>query len=267
MDLSTKNRLDFELVKRGLVKSRTKAQELIKSGYVLCNGEVVNKSGKQILATDKIIITNNDYLKYVSRGGLKLEKALTEFGVDLHNKIVMDIGSSTGGFTDCAIQHGARKVIAIDVGTEVMDKGLRSNIKVELYENTNIKDLELSFFADVDYITIDVSFISIIKVFERIAKSNIEIEIIGLIKPQFECGKEIASKYKGVILDKKIHKKVISKTISKINKLGFFLRDVISSPIKGGDGNIEYLTYFTNRTNQNQNTDLAEIINNVFKSL
>ena len=267
MNSTAKNRLDFELVEKGLVRSRTKAQEIIKNGYVLCNGEVINKSGKKVSSTDKIVILKNDYLKYVSRGGLKLEKALIEFDLDLENKTIMDIGSSTGGFTDCAIQHGARKVIAVDVGTEVMDKELKSNKKVELYENTNIKDLDLSLFEEVDYITIDVSFISIVNVFKIISRSNVKVDVIALIKPQFECGKKIASKYKGVILDKEIHKKVISETISQINRLGFFLRDMIPSPIKGGDGNIEYLSYFTNRINRNVDTDLTEIVNNAFKSL
>lgn len=261
------NRLDTELVKRGLVRSRTKAQELIKGGYVLCNNKVNNKNSSEVKDTDEITIKKNNKLKYVSRGGLKLEKALTEFDIDFHNKRIMDIGSSTGGFTDCAIQYGAKEVIAIDVGTDVMEKNLRENIKVKLYENTNIKELALAFFKDVDYIVIDVSFISIIKVFERIKESNVKIDVICLIKPQFECGKQIAKKYKGVILNREIHKQLILKVVEEINNLGFFVKNIVFSPIKGGNGNIEYLAYVTNKISHNEDFNVDSVIRRAFNSL
>lgn len=261
------NRLDIELVKRGFVRSRTKAQELIKSRYVLCNDKIVDKNSIYVSDADEIKILENDSLKYVSKGGEKLEKAIREFDLCFLNKNVMDIGSSTGGFTDCAIQNGAEEVIAIDVGTDVMDKNLRKNKKVKLYENTNIKDLSNILFKNLDYILIDVSFLSLIRVFEKIADSNIDIDVISLIKPQFECGKDIARKYKGVILNKNIHKEVIKNLVARINSLGFFLKDITFSPIKGGDGNIEYLAYFTNKINQNGDICISKTVDDAFKSL
>lgn len=261
------NRLDIELVKRGFVRSRTKAQELIKSRYVLCNDKIVDKNSIYVSDADEIKILENDSLKYVSKGGEKLEKAIREFDLCFLNKNVMDIGSSTGGFTDCAIQNGAKEVIAIDVGTDVMDKNLRKNKKVKLYENTNIKDLSNILFKNLDYILIDVSFLSLIRVFEKIADSNIDIDVISLIKPQFECGKDIARKYKGVILNKNIHKEVIKNLVARINSLGFFLKDITFSPIKGGDGNIEYLAYFTNKINQNGDICISKTVDDAFKSL
>ncbi len=261
------NRLDIELVKRGFVNSRTKAQELIKSRYVLCNNKIVDKNSIYVSDADEIKILENDSLKYVSKGGVKLEKAIREFDLCFVNKNIMDIGSSTGGFTDCAIQNGAKEVIAIDVGTDVMDKNLRKNKKVKLYENTNIKDLSNIFFKNLDYILIDVSFLSLIRVFEKIADSNIDIDVISLIKPQFECGKDIARKYQGVILNKNIHKKVIKNLVARINSLGFFVKDITFSPIKGGDGNIEYLAYFTNKIDQNGDICISKTVDDAFKSL
>jgi 23S rRNA (cytidine1920-2'-O)/16S rRNA (cytidine1409-2'-O)-methyltransferase len=176
----------------------------------------------------------------------------------------MDVGSSTGGFTDCALQHGAKEVVAIDVGRDQMDRELRDNPKVKLYEGTHIKDVPLSFFEDVDYITIDVSFISLTKVYEKIAESRVNVEVISLIKPQFECGKKIATKYRGMILDKKVHKSVLEKVIKKINNLGFFVKNLTSSPVRGGDGNIEYISYFTNKSSHNSNIEIAETVNKAF---
>ena len=136
------NRIDKEIVNRNLVASRSKVQELISNGFVECNGKIVKKSSFQVNELDEIKILENETLKYVSRGGLKLEKAINKFKIDMNNKVVMDIGSSTGGFTDCALQHGAKKVIAIDVGTDVMDKSLRLDNRIELHEKTNIKNLK-----------------------------------------------------------------------------------------------------------------------------
>jgi 23S rRNA (cytidine1920-2'-O)/16S rRNA (cytidine1409-2'-O)-methyltransferase len=257
-------RIDIELTKRGLTRSRTKAQELIEGGYVLCNGELVDKKSHLVSGIDNITIIDNETLKYVSRGGLKLEKAIEEFNIDFFNKKIMDVGSSTGGFTDCALQHGAKEVVAIDVGRDQMDRELRDNPKVKLYEGTHIKDVPLSFFEDVDYITIDVSFISLTKVYEKIAESRVNVEVISLIKPQFECGKKIATKYRGMILDKKVHKSVLEKVIKKINNLGFFVKNLTSSPVRGGDGNIEYISYFTNKSSHNSNIEIAETVNKAF---
>ena len=150
------NRIDKEIVNRKLVASRSKVQELISNGFVECNGKIVKKSSFQVNELDEIKILENETLKYVSRGGLKLEKAINKFKIDMNNKVVMDIGSSTGGFTDCALQHGAKKVIAIDVGTDVMDKSLRLDNRIELHEKTNIKNLEHKYFENIDIITTDV---------------------------------------------------------------------------------------------------------------
>ncbi|MDO5569021.1 MAG: TlyA family RNA methyltransferase, partial [bacterium] len=209
-----KNRIDKEIVARGFVPSRSKAQELINSDFIKCNGKVINKCNYLVDNSDCIEIITNDRLKYVSRGGLKLEKAITEFKIDFTDKFVMDIGSSTGGFCDCALQHGAKRIIAIDVGTDLLHDTLRKNSKIELHEQTNFKELEHKYFQNIDIITCDVSFISLKKIIEKIKQEQIKADIICLIKPQFECGKEIADKYKGIILNEKIHFEIISDLIN-----------------------------------------------------
>ena len=188
-------RLDKELVIRNLAPTRTKSQELINYNYVKVNGKIISKLAFDVKENDSIEIILNDTLKYVSRGGLKLEHAICEFNIDFNNKIIMDIGSSTGGFTDCSLKHGAKKVIAIDVGTNVMVDSLRNNPNVSLNEQLNIKDASSKLFKDVDIIISDVSFISIKKVLDRIIKENKKFDLVILIKPQFECGQEIATKY------------------------------------------------------------------------
>jgi len=258
------NRLDKEIVERSLAPTRSKAQELIKSGNVKVNNKVTLKPSLEIGSDDIIEITDTTTLKYVSRAGLKLEKAVQEFNIDLNNKVVMDIGSSTGGFTDCALQYGATKVIAVDVGTNLMHESLRNNPKVELHEQTNIKDLPSEKFKNIDYVTVDVSFISLSKIFEKLSFENISIDVIALIKPQFECGKVIADKFKGVILNQKIHYDILYSTINKLNDYGFYLNNLTFSPITGGDGNIEYISHFTNKSSVNKNTNLKTLINSAF---
>ena len=211
-------RLDKEIVNRGLVDSRVKAQELIKNSKVLVNDLVVTKASISVLDKDKIDIVDNDFFKYVSRGGFKLEKALDVFGYDVNKKIIMDIGSSTGGFTDCCLQRGAEKLVCIDVGTNVMHPKIRSNSKVSLYENTNFKDVAKDLFDGIELAVIDVSFISLTKIFEKIQLQNISLDIICLIKPQFECGKEIATKYSGVILNKDIHYQLLNTLFDKFKE-------------------------------------------------
>lgn len=259
------NRLDKELVERNLVDSRTKAQELIEKKFVICNDKIIEKPSYKVSSDDIIKIKENDCFKYVSRGGLKLEKAILNFKLDLKNKNIMDIGSSTGGFTDCALQKGANKVIAIDVGTDLLHEKLRKNPKVELHEKVNIKNLDNRLFENIDFITIDVSFISAITVINKIKDTGIKVDIMCLIKPQFECGKDIANKYKGVILNKKIHKEIIETFIKNINKLGFYIKNLDFSPIRGGDGNIEYITLITNKEYNNSIIDVDCVIKNAFK--
>ena len=254
-------RLDKELVNRSLVPTRTKAEELIKNNYVKVNNKIITKPSFDIKDTDIITILDNDTLKYVSRGGLKLEKAINSFNLDFKDKIIMDIGSSTGGFTDCSLKHNASKVIAIDVGTNVMVDILRNNPKVELHEQLNIKEAPSILFKDIDIIVSDVSFISIKKVLDRIVKEPKKYELVFLIKPQFECGKDIADKYKGIILNKEIHINILNDVISYFKDKGYYLTNLTASPIHGGDGNIEYLAFFTNKEN---NINIKEVVNNAF---
>lgn len=258
------NRLDKELVERGLAPTRAKAQELIKTNNVKVNNKICTKSSTEINADDIIEIVDNITLKYVSRAGLKLEKAINTFALDFNGKNIMDIGSSTGGFTDCAIQHGANSVIAVDVGTNLMHESLRNSPKVELYEQTNIKDLPNDKFQNINYITIDVSFVSLSKIIDKIMLANCTADIIALIKPQFECGKAIADKFKGVILNQKIHNEILNNTISMFNDYGYTLLSLTFSPITGGDGNIEYISHFTRSTSQQNQINLKQLISTAF---
>ena len=257
------NRLDKEIVERGLAPTRAKAQELIKNGDVKLNGKVVTKASLDVLPSDTIEILDLTTLKYVSRAGLKLEKAINTFGINFDGKNVMDIGSSTGGFTDCALQNGARHVVAVDVGTNVMHPSLRDNPKITLLEQTNIKTLDNRYFEDIDIIVIDVSFISLSKIFEKIFSAQIKCDIMALIKPQFECGKAIADKFKGVILNPKIHSEIIQNVTTMASEYGFNLINLSFSPIKGGDVNIEYISYFSNQKEPND-INIKSIINQVF---
>jgi 23S rRNA (cytidine1920-2'-O)/16S rRNA (cytidine1409-2'-O)-methyltransferase len=258
-------RLDKELVEKNLVPSRSKAQELIKEGFILVNGKTINKANYIVKETDIIEIKENDKLKYVSRGGLKLEKAINEFNIDMTNKTIMDIGSSTGGFSDCALQHGASKIIAVDVGTNLMHESLRNNPKIDLHEQTNFKEFENIYFKDIDIAVCDVSFISLKRIIDKIASENVSIDMVCLIKPQFECGKEIADKYKGVILNKQIHIDIIKDMIDYFNQKGFYVKNLTSSPIRGGDGNIEYLTLISNKIDKNININIEELVYKCFK--
>ena len=261
------NRLDKILVERNLAPTRAKAQELIKSGNIKVNGKVVTKASFDISSNDTIEIINATTLKYVSRAGLKLEKAIDTFCLDFNNKVVMDIGSSTGGFTDCALKYGASKVIAVDVGTNLMHESLRHHHKVELYEQTNIKDLPNNKFKDIDYITIDVSFVSLSKIIDKIVQESCNADIIALIKPQFECGKAIADKFKGVILNQKIHHDILTSTIYMFNSFGYTLLDLTYSPITGGDGNIEYISHFSKSpATKNKTINLKQLITSAFEA-
>lgn len=257
------SRLDKEIVERGLAPTRAKAQELIKTESIKLNGKIVTKASLDILASDVIELLDTITLKYVSRAGLKLEKAINTFNINFDGKNVMDIGSSTGGFTDCALQNGANHVVAVDVGTNIMHPSLRDNPKITLLEQTNIKTLDNNYFENIDIIVIDVSFISLSKIFEKIFSSQIKCDVMALIKPQFECGKAIADKFKGVILNPKIHIEIIQNVTTMASEYGFNLINLSSSPIKGGDGNIEYISYFSNKQLSND-IDVKAIVNQTF---
>ena len=243
-------RLDIEVVNRKLFESRNKAQTEIKSGNVYVNGKKITQCSAEINENDLIVLKDNT-LNYVSKGGLKLEKIIKKARLNLHEKIVIDIGASTGGFTDCAIQNGAKKVYAIDVGTNQLHKSLKNNDKVTCYENTDFREINNDKIFDGTMATIDISFISSLKIIDKIKElSNLQ-EIILLIKPQFECGKEYADKYKGVVLNRDIHFNVIKKIIKEYQKNGYFCNCLTFSPITGGKGNIEYIAYFSKFNNKN----------------
>ena len=255
-------RLDNVLVKKGFFESRNKAIYEIKSNNVLVNGKIENKPSKQINFDDKIEIISK--LEYVSKGGLKLEKAINEFNLDLSNKIMLDIGSSTGGFSDVALRNNIKKIIAVDVGVNQFNKKLLECKKIELYENTDIRDFDVSKY-NINFVTIDVSFISVTKIIPKLAEIKDLKEIVLLIKPQFECGKALSDKFKGIPLNKEVHKNVIKNIIEEFRKINFNIQNLTFSPIKGGSGNIEYLAYFNNTEEKLINID--KIIQDAFLNL
>lgn len=240
-------RIDLWLVQHKNIESRSKAQALIRMGNVICNGKIVMKTSQMVSEQDCIEISSYDYMKYVSRGGLKLEKAIQVFHLDFSGKKVLDIGSSTGGFTDCALQHGAESVIAVDVGKKVMHSSLAEDIRVELHEETDIRDFPLERLKEIDYVVCDVSFISLLSVIKPLKSAQGNFELVLLIKPQFECGAQIARRYKGVVLDKKVHRNLLNHVIQEMRDYSFFLKEITYSPVCGGDGNIEYISHFDRR--------------------
>lgn len=240
-----KERLDALLTARGLFESRARAQAAIMAGQVLVNDQKIDKPGTQV-AGDAVIRLLGDKLRYVSRGGLKLEKALKIFPISVENKVVADIGASTGGFTDCALQNNAAKVYAIDVGYGQLAWKLRNDERVVNMERTNVRYLEKEHLQEmVDAVTIDVAFISLDKVLPAVRKIiKDDGFVIALIKPQFEAGKENVGK-KGVVRDPKVHESVINNVIACAQNEGFGIAGLDFSPIKGPEGNIEYLLYLT----------------------
>ena len=236
-------RIDVELVNRGLFSTRSKAMLAIKDGIVYCDKKKVTKGGLEV-NSDSIIEIKGEILPYVSRGGLKLAKAIENWNINLSNKIMIDIGSSTGGFCDVALKNDIKKVYAIDVGKDQLDKELIKNEKIELHEQTDFREINNDIIEDATIACIDVSFISVTKLIDKIKSLNNIKEVVCLIKPQFECGKEVADKYKGVIKDENERNKAIEKVTTEFKNIGFKEIGVILSPIKGGDGNIEYLAYF-----------------------
>ncbi|MGI6006356.1 MAG: TlyA family RNA methyltransferase [Ruminococcus sp.] len=238
-----KERLDVLMVKRGLAPSREKAKAVIMSGNVFVDGQKEDKAGSMFQDTAKITVRAHE-MPYVSRGGLKLEKAVKNFGVLLKDRICMDVGASTGGFTDCMLQNGARKVYAVDVGHGQLDWKLRNNEQVICMERTNIRYVDPEDIGEkIQFASIDVSFISLLKVLLPV-KNLLEegSEIVCLIKPQFEAGREKVGK-KGVVRDPKVHVEVIERVIGYAVSIGFSILHLDFSPIKGPEGNIEYLLH------------------------
>lgn len=234
-------RLDVYLSENNTVKSRSLAASLIKQGSVEVNGRICTKASFAVDENDNIRIIG-EMPKYVGRGGLKLEKALSHYRLHLDGSVCIDIGASTGGFTDCMIQNGAVKVYSVDVGTDQLDEKLRNDPRVVSMEKTDIRNCVGSLPA-VDFIGIDVSFISLKLVLpSAYALLKDGGECVALIKPQFEAGKSHLSK-QGIVRDSKVHKKVCDDISEFASTLGFERGEVISSPITGGDGNTEYLIY------------------------
>lgn len=257
-----KERLDVLLVSRGLAPSREKAKTMIMEGNVFVNNNREDKAGSTFADDCKIEIHGNT-LKYVSRGGLKLEKAMTHFGITLDGKVCMDIGASTGGFTDCMLQNGASKVYSVDVGYGQFAWKLRQDPRVVCMEKTNIRYVTPEDIDDaLDFASVDVSFISLTKVLgpaRVLLKDN--GQMVCLIKPQFEAGREKVGK-KGVVRDKAVHEEVINKVIDFALEIGFSIHNLEYSPIKGPEGNIEYLVYIekTNEAVKEESVDVHAVV-------
>lgn len=252
--MSDKKRLDVVLFERGFAESREKAKALIMSGIVYVNDQKEIKAGRDI-KPDDIVEVRGSTLKYVSRGGLKLEKAMQSFPISLEGKLCMDIGASTGGFTDCMLQNGAVKVYSIDVGYGQLAWKLRSDSRVVNLERTNFRYVTKELIPeDIDFASVDVSFISlekILPVMHTLLKSS--GEAVCLIKPQFEAGRENVGK-KGVVRDPAVHLSVIEKTAVFANEQCFDVLGLEHSPVKGPEGNIEYLMYIK-KCNEPQSSD------------
>ncbi|MGN1227267.1 MAG: TlyA family RNA methyltransferase [Christensenellales bacterium] len=251
-------RLDVYLVSCGLAKTRSKAKQLIDGGLVFVNGVKAVKAGFDVGGNDKIEI-KGEINPFVSKGGLKLKKAVDCFGLDFKGKVIVDIGSSTGGFTDCALKEGAKKVYAVDVGHSQLDDGLRLSDKVVSMEDTDFRTLDVELIGDVDIAVADVSFISILKLVDKLKEFSGLEYLILLIKPQFECGLQVAKKYKGVIKDKEIHKSIIRNILQSFKNCNFVCTNLTFSAITGGDGNIEYIAKFINANHNCNNYNALNV--------
>ena len=256
-------RLDLFMVQKKLAQTRSKAQILIKNGQVLVNGQIANKTGLEVDNNDKVEI-KGEVNPFVSKGGLKLKKAIDAFNLDFSGKNVIDIGASTGGFTDCALQSGANKVYAIDVGHGQMHSKLKNNSRVVLFEDTDFRTIDKNLISDANFIIGDVSFISLEKLLPKICELNIN-DVVLLIKPQFECGIKIAKRYKGVIKDRSVHSSVLNHIIGEFKKSGYLCNNITFSPITGGDGNIEYIAHFK-KCGVECKTDTNILIDNAFNN-
>lgn len=254
-----KKRIDVLLVERGLAESRNQAQRLVMAGEVRVDGEMVHKSSSTVFENANIQIKHHP--KYVSRGGQKLEAAISAFKVDIFEKVCADVGASTGGFTDCLLQNKAKKVYAIDVGYGVLHWKLRNHPKVIVMERTNARYLE-RLPEIVDLVTIDASFISLGLILPAVAGwfRCDQGRVIALIKPQFEAGRKAAAEHAGVIKDGSVHEKVLQETLKRAVELEFYPLGLIPSPIKGPKGNVEFLVDLV-FVRQTPMVDYQELIN------
>lgn len=256
-----KERVDILCVEQGLFDSREKAKRAIMAGIVRDDYDYIDKPGTKI-PVDSHLYIKGEKLKYVSRGGLKLEKAIHTFDLDLKDKIMLDIGSSTGGFTDCGLQNGVKKVYALDVGTNQLVWKLRNDERVHVMEQTNFRHATLDMFThgQPEFASIDVSFISLKHIFpplSQILQKN--SDFIALIKPQFEAGKEDVGKH-GIVSDSNIHQRVINEVIEYAHQSHMSIKGLTYSPITGGTGNIEFLGYFQNTENADNSININEVV-------
>ncbi len=239
-----KKRTDILLVEKNLAKSREKAKAMIIAGIVRSGDRPILFPSEQLEETAPLSVCGND-CPYVSRGGLKLEKALAEFGINLQSKICLDVGCSTGGFTDCMLRGGANFVYAVDVGYGQFDWTLRNDPRVKLFERTNARYMDEDLFdRQIEFASVDVSFISLRLILPALLKikRKEDLEVVALIKPQFEAGRQQVGK-KGVVRDPKVHEQVIGDILDFSQELGFRVLGLSFSPVKGPSGNIEYLVY------------------------
>jgi 23S rRNA (cytidine1920-2'-O)/16S rRNA (cytidine1409-2'-O)-methyltransferase len=270
--MAKKERIDVLLVERGLIDTREKAKRSVMAGLVLCNNERVDKPGTKVDLDAKLLI-KGDLLPYVSRGGLKLEKAIQEFQFDLNNKIVLDIGSSTGGFTDCALQNGAALVYAVDVGYNQLAWKLRQDERVVVMERTNFRYVTAADFSKglPNFATIDVSFISLRLILPALANVlENGSHVSALVKPQFEAGRDEVGK-KGIVKDERVHQKVLQEIVDFALKIGFDVYGLSYSPIKGGEGNIEFLLHLywagTANIGESRIPAISELVASAHKNL
>ncbi|WP_028255899.1 TlyA family RNA methyltransferase [Veillonella magna] len=260
--MSTKERLDVLLVNRGLFESREKAKTAIMAGQIFIGTVCVDKAGTKV-AIDADIHVKGNTLPYVSRGGLKLEKALSMYPIDLTEAVMVDIGASTGGFTDCALQNGAKKVFAIDVGYNQLAWKLRQDSRVINMEKQNIRTVTPEQLGELsDFISIDVAFISLDKVLPvAVTLLKDSGSLVALIKPQFEAGREKVGKG-GIVRDEAVHKEVLDRILHVAEDAGLYLHGLTYSPIKGTEGNIEFLGFFTKQA-ANAIAITSELLDNV----
>lgn len=262
--MGKKQRLDVRLAEEGHYPSREKARAAIMAGLVFVSGERAEKPGLMVNPETVIEIRGNP-IPYASRGGLKLERAISVFGLDLNGRVVLDVGASTGGFTDCALKHGARMVYAVDVGYGQLAWRLRTDPRVVVLERTNIRYLTKEAFSETpDFTTVDVSFISLDKVLPRVGELiTPEAEGVALVKPQFEAGRDKVGK-RGVVREPAIHMDVLKNIIDLITGLGWSVEGLDYSPVTGPEGNIEYLIYFAKKGN-NAIFDISDVVQEAHK--